>query len=176
MKSVYIFLSLLCGSNRIFSHCCSLKVWCNICREERGQTVSSDGLEQPPVDTVESLYQQLEKEKEEQRRLLQEQLEKEKEEQRRLLQEQLEKEKEEQRKLLMEQLEKEKEEQRRKLQEQKEVAACSLNSCCLALCPLAACESFTVTRIKMKFCCLVSHPPEAVAAYISVHTHTHTVV
>lgn len=78
-------------------------------------------MEQTSVDAVESLQQQFEREKEEQRRLLQEQLEKEKEEQRRLLQEQLEKEKEEQRKLLQEQLEKEKEEQRRKLQEQKEV-------------------------------------------------------
>lgn len=110
---------------------------CDACREEHGgQTASSDGLEQPQVDTVESLYQQLEKEKEEQRRLLQEQLEKEKEEQRRLLQEQLEREKEEQRKMLMEQLEKEKEEQRRKLQEQKEVRACSLS--CVAECLTSA--------------------------------------
>jgi len=86
-------------------------------------------LEHPaPVETVESLMQQLEKEKEEQRRLLQEQLEKEKEEQRRLLQEQLKKEQEEQRKLLQEQMEKEKEEQRRKLQEQKEVITFSQKS------------------------------------------------
>jgi len=107
--------------------CSSSKVCYNVCREEHDQTLSNEGSKQPAVDTVESLYQQLEKEKEEQRRLLQEQLEREKEEQRRLLQEQLEKEKEEQRKLLLEQLEKEKEEQRRKLQEQKEVEVNCMN-------------------------------------------------